>query len=210
MKWVRRIAILLLIIILLTAAAGAGLWLYLDHTEWGFAREVSAEEAALRNKVVTTAESWLGANEDDGTHKAVIDLYNSHEPLAQGYEVQYSDNWCSTFASSVAIACGLTDIIPTECGCQRHIGLFDEIGCWEEYDGYMPLPGDYIFYCKNCDFSSDCTSWSSHVGIVVGTCGPFIKVIEGNKGDAVDYRIIVRNDPQIRGYGTPDYAGKCE
>lgn len=76
-------------------------------------------EKELRKKVVDTAESYFGCKESDGSHKKIIDLYNSHKPLARGYAVKYTDAWCSTFASAVAIACGLTDIIPTECGCEN-------------------------------------------------------------------------------------------
>lgn len=196
----------LLTIILMLALAVGGLWLYIENADWGFAREVSAEEAALRLQMVETAESWLGCQESDGTHHPIIDLYNSHEPLAQGYEVTYEDNWCATFGSAVAIQCGLTDIIPTECGCQRQIGLFLDLGCWEENDDYVPLPGDYIFYAWGESPVGDCTGWADHVGIVVGTAGPFIKVIEGNNADAVNYRIIPAGDPQIRGYGLPNYG----
>ena len=64
---------------------------------WGFYWKVSDDEAALRMKLVETAESYLGYNEADGTHKQIIDRYNAHEPLAVGYTVQYTDSWCSTF-----------------------------------------------------------------------------------------------------------------
>ena len=60
--------------------------------------------------------------------------------------MKYTDAWCSTFASAVAIAAGLTDIIPTECGCEKHIALFKKLGAWVENDAYVPKPGDYIFY----------------------------------------------------------------
>ena len=102
-----------------------------------------------------------------------------------------------------------TDIIPTECGCERQIGLWQKLERWEENDNYMPLPGDYIYYAWDEHFSfGDCTGWADHVGIVVGTNGPFIKVIEGNRDDMVTYRIILRGNWQIRGYGLPDYASK--
>lgn len=175
---------------------------------WGFYWKVPEEEAALRLQVVATAESWLGAKEEDGSHRPIIDLYNSHEPLAVGYTVQYTDSWCSTFVSAVAISCELTDIIPTECGCQRHIGLFQALGRWEEEDTAIPLPGDIIFYDWDEKRPGDATGWSDHVGIVVGTKWPFIKVIEGNKDDCVSYRIIPLWDVTIRGYGKPDYAAK--
>ena len=175
---------------------------------WGFYWKVSPEETALRLQVVKTAESWLGARESDGSHEAIIDLYNSHEPLAVGYTVQYTDSWCSTFVSAVSIACDLTDIIPTECGCQRHIGLFQDLGRWEENDNAIPLPGDIIFYDWDETKPGDATGWSDHVGIVAGTKWPFIKVIEGNKDDSVSYRILLLGNTQIRGYGMPDYAAK--
>lgn len=189
--------------------AAATFLLYIPHAGFGFAREVSREEALLRQQVIETAESWLGAKEKDGTHQPIIDLYNSHQPLAQGYEVKYDDSWCSTFVSAIAIQCGLTDIIPTECGCQRQIGLFTDLNRWEEDDSYHPLPGDIIFYAWGSKPFGDCTDWSDHVGIVVGTLGPFIKVIEGNMDDAVGYRYILVNSPGIRGYGLPDYQSKC-
>ena len=177
---------------------------------WGFYRKTSVEEAQLRLQVVEAAESYLGCNEADGSHEAIIDLYNSHEPLAMDYEVQYTDSWCSTFVSAVAIQCRLTDIIPTECGCERQIGLFQEIGCWEEDDAAIPQPGDLIFYDWDESCFADCTGWSDHVGIVIGTKYPFVKVIEGNKDDSVTYRILLLNDIHIRGYAQPDYDSMTE
>ena len=174
---------------------------------WGFYWKVSAEEAALRVALVKTAESYLGCREDDGSHRQIIDLYNSHEPLAIGYEVQYTDSWCTAFVSAVAISCELTDIIPTECGCQRQIELFQSLGRWEESDSAIPLPGDLIYYDWNMEDKGECTGWADHVGIVVGTKWPFIKVIEGNRKDAVGYHYVRLNDVQIRGFAKPDYAG---
>ena len=102
-------------------------------------------EKQLRAKIVATATAWLGRKESDGSHREIIDVYNAHKPLARGYPVKYTDAWCSTFASAVAIKAGLTDIIPTECGCQKHIELFKKLGSWQEADDYTPAPGDYIF-----------------------------------------------------------------
>ena len=172
---------------------------------WGYARTVSHQEEALRQQVVTTAESWLGCNEADGSHKPIIDLYNSYTPLARGYTVTYKDSWCATFCSTVAIQCDLTGIIPTECGCSSHIELFQNRGCWEEADDYVPLPGDIVFYHRECTDEGDCRYDSDHAGIVVGTAGDFIQVIEGNHEDAVGYRLIQVDHHEIRGYGLPAY-----
>lgn len=206
MKTVIRVSSILLAIILLLIC---GTWLFLKYTNWGFSTPMPVAETALRSHVVISAQSWLGTQEGDENHSRILEIYNSHTPLAQGYLVTDTDNWCATFASAIAIDCNLTDIIPTECGCQRQITLWQELGRWEENDNYMPNPGDYIYYAWDESFSfGDCTGWADHVGIVVGTAGPFIKVIEGNRKDAVTYRIIFRGDWQIRGYGLPDYSAK--
>ena len=205
----KRFLSLFILIALTISLAGCEIYLKFPEPTYGFAREVPEAEHDLRMKVVQTAEKWLGCNEADGSFQPIIDLYNSHKPLAVGYVMQYSDQWCAAFESAVAIECGLTAIIPTECGCQRQIGLFDELGCWQEDDAYVPLPGDYIFYAiGNKDANN--TAWSDHVGIVVGTWNEYIKVIEGNYNEAVSYRIIKVDDMKIRGYGLPDYASITE
>lgn len=174
---------------------------------WGFYQRVPDEEAALRRSVVQTAEKYLGCQEANRSHEKIIDLYNSHTPLAMGYEVQYTDSWCATFVSAVSISCGLTQIIPTECGCERQIELFRSLGRWEESDCAIPQPGDLIYYDWNMEETGECTGWADHVGIVVGTKWPFFKVIEGNLKDSVGYHYLILNDLQIRGFARPDYAG---
>lgn len=209
MKFFRRLLRAFLLFAAALAVGAVGVYIYLTNTSYGYCREVPDAERTLRDRIVFTAETWLGANENDSSHTAILDIYNTHTPLAQGYEVQPEDNWCATFVSCVAIQCDATDIVPTECGCERQIGLFREIGCWEETDTYLPLPGDYIYYDWDAKPNlDDSVGWADHVGIVVGTNGPFIKVIEGNRNDCVMYRFILRYDYRIRGYGLPDYAGK--
>lgn len=207
---VRTKRLLLAFCILTSVFLAIGISVYYSSSPWGFARTVSDGESALRMSFVKEAEKYLGYNEIDGSHEIIVDIYNSHFPLAQGYAVAYEDSWCATFVSAIAIQCKLTDIIPTECGCERQIGLFQELGCWKEADNYLPLPGDIIYYAWDEGFQfGDCTGWADHVGIVVGTAGPIIKVIEGNKEDQVAYRYIPVNHWQIRGYAIPDYASNA-
>lgn len=172
---------------------------------WGFYWKVSDEEASVRMKLVQTAENWLGTNEADESHLPILDIYNAYEPLAQGYVVQPSDSWCATFVSAAAIVCQLTDIIPTECSCERQISLWQELSCWEELDTAIPLPGDLIYYNWDQKDPGENAGWADHVGIVVGTKWPFVKVIEGNKDDCVSYRYLLLGDVSIRGFGKPDY-----
>lgn len=57
-----------------------------------------------RLAVVEQAASWVGYNEADGSFKDIIDVYNADTPLARGYKVKYTDEWCATFVSACAIA----------------------------------------------------------------------------------------------------------
>lgn len=159
----------------------------------------------LRQFVVKTAENWYGCKESNGTHKPIIDLYNSHKPLARGYNVKYTDAWCATFVSAVAIKTNLTNIIPTECSCYYMIELFKKLGSWIENDAYIPAPGDIIFYDWQDTGLGDNIGSPDHVGIVVSCDGKKIKVIEGNMSKAVGYRNIQVNGKYIRGFGVPKY-----
>lgn len=207
MKTKKRLFLIPIIILAVVFLALVSLFLFLHVTDWGFSRTIPFTEQLSRLRTVHTAEQWLGVQEGSEEHERILAIYNSHEPLAQGYTVTATDSWCAAFGSCVAIECGITGLVPTECGCERQIGLWQALGRWEEDDNYMPLPGDYIYYAWGERFSfGDCTGWADHVGIVVGTAGPFIKVIEGNKDDQVAYRIILRGNWQVRGYGLPDYA----
>ena len=156
-------------------------------------------------EVVKLAQSWVGKKESDGSHKEIIDIYNSHKPLARGYKVKYTDAWCATTISALAIKLGYTDIIPTECGCGQMIELFKNIGCWVENDTYKPNPGDIIFYDWQDSGKGDNTGWPDHVGVVEKVSGEGIFVIEGNYQDSVKRRIIELNSKYIRGYGVSKY-----
>jgi hypothetical protein len=156
-------------------------------------------------KVIDQAKSWIGSKESDGSHKKIIDVYNSHKPLARGYKMKYTDSWCATFVSAVAIKLGYTDIIPTECGCQKMIDLFKKLGSWIENENRVPAPGEIIFYDWQDSGSGDNQGWSDHVGIVEAVNGNTITVIEGNYNNAVGRRQIAVNGKGIRGYGVPKY-----
>ena len=185
----------------------ATFFLYRNTADYGFSQEVSEAEKARRLEVIQAAESWLGVKEGFAGHEELVQIYNSHRPLAQGYEISTTDSWCAAFVSVAAIQTDNTHIIPTECGCERQIGLWKELGRWVEDDNYVPLPGDLIYYAWDEGWIfGDCTGWADHVGIVVGTAGPFIKVIEGNYGDQVGYHTVMIGNYQIRGFALPDYS----
>ena len=158
-----------------------------------------------RQNYIKTAASYIGCKESNGTHKQIIDIYNSHKPYARGYAMTYTTAWCAAFVTAMAIKCGLTDIIPKECSCNKMIELFKKLGSWVENDAYTPKPGDIIFYDWEDSGKGENTSESDHVGIVESVNGSTITVIEGNYNDAVARRTLKVNGRYIRGYGVPKY-----
>jgi len=166
-------------------------------------------ELELRNQIVEIMEDWVGLKESNGSFKPIIDLYNSHKPLARGYKVKYTDHWCATTVSAAFIKAGLTDIAPTECSCAKMIELYKNIGRWQEKDSYSPAPGDIIMYDWDDDGKGDNTGHPEHVGIVSKVLGKTITVIEGNKSESVAKRTMKVDGRYIRGYCLPDYASKA-
>ena len=211
MNYTKKLLILLSLALTLIFALGymtsAGIWISMNYIDGVMPSSIPAPQMQLRQQVISTAKTWLGTREGTDGHRQILQIYNTHEPLAQGYAVTNEDNWCAAFGSCVAIQTGRTDFIPTECSCGRQIDLWVSLGRWVEDDRHLPLPGDYIYYNWDQTWNlKDNTGWPDHVGIVVGTFGPVIKVIEGNRDDCVTYRIIFRWDLRIRGYGIPDYG----
>ena len=163
-------------------------------------------ENDARKLYVDTAKSFLGYSEASGKHRQIIDLYNSKSPLPRNYKVTYSDAWCATFVSACAIKCGMANIIPRECSCYFQVEQFQKMERWQENDGYIPKPGDIIYYDWQDSGSGDNTGVPDHVGIVEYVSEGSICVIEGNKNDSVERRYITVNARNIRGYGLPNFA----
>jgi hypothetical protein len=158
------------------------------------------------SKFVEQAVAWIGMKESNGTHKQIIDIYNSQRPLPVGYAVKYNDAWCATFVSAVAVKLGYTDIIPCECSCPRMITLFKKKGIWVENEDRVPNPGDIIFYdWDDKSASGDNIGSPEHVGIVEKVSGGYITIIEGNYSNSVKRRTLSVNGRYIRGYGVPKY-----
>ena len=155
--------------------------------------------------VLDVMRSWIGYSEANGKHKQIIDLYNSHKPLARGYAVKYSDEWCDTTVSAAAIKAGVVDLIGTECGCEQHVKIFQSMGIWMEDGTITPIPGDIILY--NWDEATQPNDgYSDHIGYVESVSGRTITLIEGNKNEAVARREIPVGWGYIRGYARPKYA----
>lgn len=159
------------------------------------------------NDVLDVMRSWIGYSEANGKYKSIIDLYNSHKPLARGYAVQYDDEWCDTTVSAAAIKAGAVDLIGTECGVEKHVDIFKQKGIWQEDGTVTPEPGWIIVYNWD-DGTQPNDGYSDHIGYVESVSGSTITAIEGNKGEAVARRTLSVGNGNIRGYAMPRYAGQ--
>ena len=158
-----------------------------------------------REAIVSEAISHVGVKEGTVLHHKIIDRYNSRKPLPRGYAVKYTDAWCATFISYLAIVMGYTDIIPVECGCPQMITLAKQMGIWVENDAYVPKPGDIVLYDWQDSGSGDNTGTADHIGIVEKVVGSTETIIEGNYQDSVKRRELAVNGRYIRGYIVPRY-----
>ena len=150
--------------------------------------------------------SWIGKNEKDGSHMDIVNIYNNDKPLPIGYKVKRTDSWCDVTVSAAAIVAGIKDLVGKECGCERHIQIFKNMGIWIEDGTITPKVGDIILY--NWDVKAQPNDgFADHIGVVESVSNGQITCIEGNKNDAVGRRVISVGNGYIRGYARPRYAG---
>ncbi len=166
------------------------------------------EMSKSRQAVVNLVKSWKGRNESDGSHKYIIDIYNSHTgSLPRGIKMEYKWAWCAATWSALAVKLLYTSIMPIEISCGYLIEAARKMKCWIENDAYMAQPGDAILYDWDDTGKGDNTGWPEHVGTVIEThkdAGYYV-VMEGNYGDAVKPRTISINGRYLRGFITPKY-----
>lgn len=158
------------------------------------------------NDVLDVARGWLGYSEKNGKFKEILDVYNSHKPLARGYKIKTTDEWCDCFVSACAIKAGAVDLIGTEVGCERHIAIFKEKDIWIEDGTVKPKVGDIILFNWNQSYQPN-DGAADHIGFVEQQYGNTIVCIEGNKGESVSRRTINVGWGYIRGFARPKYSG---
>lgn len=156
------------------------------------------------NKVLDVARSWLGYSETNGKFKEILNVYNSHKPLARGYKIKSTDEWCDAFLSACAIKAGAVDLIGTEVGCEKHIAIFKKKGIWIEDGSTKPKVGDIILYNWD-DNTQPNDGGADHIGIVEQQYGSTIVVIEGNYDKKVARRTINVGWGYVRGFARPKY-----
>lgn len=161
-----------------------------------------------RQKVVDKVTSWEGLKESDGSHKKIIDIYNSKQPFPRGVKMQPDMAWCAATWSAEAKALDYTAVMPVEISCYYIIERAKEMGCWVENDAYVPKPGDAVLYDWEDKGTGDNTGNPDHIGTViyVNEAAGYMVVMEGNYSNAVKRRTISINGKYIRGFITPKYT----
>lgn len=161
-----------------------------------------------RQVVVDLAKSLEGRNQYDGSHKYIVDIYNSYKgQLPRGVKMEYDWPWCACTWSALPIKLGYTDIMPIEISCPELINRAKKMGCWVEDDAYIPKPGDAVLYDWQDNGIGDNTGVADHVGTVIEVypeSGYFV-VMEGNYNKSVKRRTVSINGRYIRGFITPKY-----
>lgn len=161
--------------------------------------------SCTRKQLVAQMQAWIGLKESDGSHKKIIDIYNTIRPLPRGYWLSYYDAWCAGTVSAAAKACNATDIIPAECSCPYMITHAQKMGIWVEADNYVPMFGDIVMYDWQDTGLGDNRGGADHVGVVEKVSGNDITIIEGNYSDSVKRRTLKVNGRYIRGYIVPKF-----
>lgn len=158
-------------------------------------------------QIIDIMDSWVGLSRAKGTHKPIIDLYNSHKPLARSYAVGYNDSYCDTTVSAAFIKAGAVDLIGgTECGVEEHVKLFKKAGIWIEDGTITPEKGDIVVFNWD-DATQPNDGYSDHIGVVRSVGSKNFETTEGNmSGGIVGHRTVAIGWGYIRGFARPKYA----
>ena len=164
-------------------------------------------ENQLRQKVAGIINAWVGATKGSAKHLEILEIYNTHRPLARGYTVKKTDAYCATTVSAAYIKAGIAEYTGTECGVEKYTLVAKKLGIWVENDAHTPKIGDACVYDWDDNGVGDCTGAGDHIGIVTASGGGKFTVTEGNmSGGKVGKRTMAVNGKYIRGFICPDFA----
>lgn len=157
------------------------------------------------DNVLNLMRSWIGRNEADGSHRSIVDIYNSYLPHPRGYALTYNDAWCDATVSAAFVSLKAVDLIGgIECGVEEHVKKFQAAGIWNEDGSATPRPGDLIVYNWDDDTQPN-DGYSDHIGVVETVVNGQITTIEGNASNQVKRCIIPVGYGYIRGFARPKY-----
>ena len=142
-----------------------------------------------------------GANADGTRNFAEYNRLYGKLDNGEGNGTSYGYSWCAAFVSWCLRHGGVEESAAvTEVSCRRMTDWYREQGWfYRRASGYTPRPGDLIMFHEG-------NGTPTHVGLVVGTQGRMIRVIDGNGAEgAVALHEYRRGSHKIYGYCVPDY-----
>lgn len=165
----------------------------------GYGKSTGSGGKSTRQRIVEIAIKELGHAEPTGDDK-YIEWYNDH--VLKTWKLPLDSAWCAMFVSWCLYEAGVTEsVVAPFCGCTAGMNLLKKQGVFRtRASGYIPQPGDLIFY--DWDNSGD----SDHVGIVEKAEGGRVHTIEGNTSNMVARRSYSLTSTSIVGYACPKYS----
>ena len=162
---------------------------------------------ATVENILSQAKKMIGITQYSEAHKQLVHDYNSVKPLPSGYAVNYDDDWCDIFITTLFIRANASHLVGRECGVERHIDIFKTLGIWYEDGNLTPKKGDIITF--NWDTTTQPNNgFADHIGIVEKIEKNIITTIEGNSSMPSMVRRNTYNVGAgvIRGYARPNYS----
>ena len=175
--------------------------------------------AAAYSKGYPNTHVNTGDQAEDIVAVALTQVGYTNDGTGTKYGAWYSKGtvdvaWCAMFVSWCANQAEIpTSVVPKHSSCDTGMNWFKKKGLWYSsafYGGaYTPRRGDIVYFSKD-----HIPTHATHVGIVTGTSGKYLQVVEGNTtSDFKTYKVIHRTkssnrllaDAYVIGYGTPLY-----
>ena len=173
-------------------------------------------EHELRATLIEQMASYIGTTTGSAKLQEMCDIYNAALPIevprwgTRNIKMIPTWGWCALAVSCAAIETGLDIIVPIEIGVwemmqiAKRFGVFQPVG-----NGYVPQSGDVICYEWKDTSIDPQHKW--HTGIVELVGSNYLQTIEGNAGGGnCIRRTVARDDQNICGFISPDYASIAE
>ena len=146
-----------------------------------------------------------GANVDGYKNFAEYNRMYGKLDNGEGNGTSYGYSWCASFVSwCLRQARVPTSTVETFVSCSRAVKNFRSKGQFKEASsGYIPQPGDIIFFVKPEDKAQGYVA--SHVGLVIGADDGYIYTIEGNTDNyCVCQKSYAFDNEKLVGFAVPN------
>ncbi len=162
----------------------------------------------LRTTLLNVADAEVGYLEKASNSNLYSHTGNPGNNNYTKYGAWYGNNpdeWCAMFVSWCANQAGIsTNIIPCTDSVQTGINSFSSWGRYHSVSSYTPVTGD-VFFMK-------IPGVISHTGLIYARSGNSVLLLDGNASVSGSPYQQVRKvyysmtDPNLTGYGHPDYC----